>query len=156
MAIENTYQAPNKILLVAAFAAVFAIAGSASVLYYLGTFSAVTLQKTELPSYHFAYVLNTGPYNKIDDVFDNVKGQLAENNIQPINAAAVFLDDPSVVAGGQLRSKVGFVISRYDQLPDALQAETWESVDVIQAKFKGSPVVGSSKQPFKGGYYTVY
>jgi len=136
---------PNKLVIGGLIALMFGVVGSAYILYYLGVFSNVSVKFEQSPEYRIAFVENTGPYNKIDSLLESVSKDLEANGITNANAIAIFLDDPSVVEKRDLRSKVGYVISDFDQPPHPLQVEVLQSQEVVQATFHGSPLVGSFK-----------
>ena len=135
----------NNIIAFAILALVLAIVGTATVLYYLGMFSSVTVTKTTSPAYRLAYFNHTGPYNDIQPVFDSITETLQSADIETIAPCAVFLDDPSIVSESALRSKIGFLVPWNSYLPGNIEDEEIPSREIIQARFRGSPIVGSFK-----------
>lgn len=136
---------PKKILFAALAAMMFAIVGSAGIMMYLGVFTSVDIEKKVTPKYRMAYLDNIGPYNEIGAKIKQVARTLEEANIKSNLASALFLDDSSVVAREELRSKVGYLVAASDYLPGSLMEEEIPSREVISAKFDGSPVIGSYK-----------
>ncbi len=137
---------PSKNLISFAFIAIFlSFGGTGGVLYYMGMFTQVRLQQFDAPEYRFAYLPHTGPYNEVKETFAQVEKFLDKAKIRYSSACALFLDDPSVVAKENLRSKVGYLVTKLDLLPTTVQSETIPGRRVILATFNGTPVVGSYK-----------
>ena len=135
----------KKLLLIAALAILFTLAGTAGIFYYLGFFNRISLKHMHAPAYRLVYLAHSGPYNTLQATFEKVAAQLDKAHIRSSRAGALLLDDPSVVAAEQLRSKVGYLISAQDIPPASLQFETVAEREVISAYFMGTPVIGSYK-----------
>lgn len=139
----NTNSVHNNIIIFAMLALLLAIVGTAAVLYYLGMFNNPTVTKTTVPAYRLAYLHHVGPYDDIQPVFDTLEKAL--QNTDTIAPCAMFLDDPSIVPESELRSKIGFLVPWNAYLPGNVEEENIPHREVIQARFKGSPIVGSFK-----------
>jgi len=119
--------------------------GSGGILHYLGVFTQVTVQQFTTPGYQIAYLTHIGPYDKIQETIDQVAEMLDPTTRSAATPCALLLDDPSVVAKTELRSKVGYLIRQTDYIPDGLALEQLAPTEVVQVFFNGSPVVGSYK-----------
>lgn len=135
----------RKVLILAAVAITAAVLGSSGILYYLGVFDQVTVQKFTTPGYQIAHLTHIGPYDKIQETIDQVAEMLDPTIRSAATPCALLLDDPSVVAKTKLRSKVGYLIKQTDYIPDSLALEQLTPIEVAQVFFKGSPVIGSYK-----------
>lgn len=142
---EESDEVRSKIITVAIVALFLGIVGTVYIMYYLGIFSNVQVQKAVAPDYRLAYIEHRGPYNQIDDIFKHLEARLKDTSIHTDTAAAVFLDDASTVDPQNLRSKVGFLVQRFDHVPEGIETEEIESRTVLQAIFHGSAMVGSYK-----------
>src|SRR3990172_12269566 len=97
MMLENSRnRPPPKLIVLAMVAFLLSIFGTVGVLYYLGMFSTVSVQRIYTPSYRMAYLEHTGSYREIQKTAERVKTILEQANIVPDAASAEFLDDPSV------------------------------------------------------------
>ncbi|HHM04453.1 MAG TPA: GyrI-like domain-containing protein [Gammaproteobacteria bacterium] len=136
---------PNKVLVLAVAALLLSVVGSAAILAYLGLFNAVTVQHYSAPAYRIAYLDHTGPYEDLQDVFDRVAGRLHQARITALAPCALLLDDPSVAAKNELRSKIGFLVDNGVSLHGDIHVLHIPPREVARARFRGSPVIGSYK-----------
>ncbi len=138
------YKASNKFIVTVIMALSVTIMGSTIVMWYLGSFTEATVKKGVSEPYRVAYMLNIGPYNKIENTLERVAEHLRKANIEPKTPFLLILDNNSVVESKR-RSKVGYLISKRDYVPGPLETETLPVRDVLIATFEGGAMMGSYK-----------
>ncbi|MDH5301494.1 MAG: GyrI-like domain-containing protein [Gammaproteobacteria bacterium] len=137
--------AKNKVLSLAIVALFLGVVGTVYILYYIGIFSTVKVQKIVTPGYQFAYVEHKGPYDKIDLVFKRLKETAKDMSVSTSTPAAIFLDDAGKVSPEKQRSKIGFMVRKFDQIPGGMLLEELAPSTVLQGVFQGSAMIGSYK-----------
>ncbi len=138
------FKPTTKFIVTVAIALSVTVMGSAAVLWYLGSYSEAEVKKGVSEPYQIAYILNVGPYDKINDIFEEVAEHLRKANIEP-KTPCVLLMDGNDVNESQRRSKVGYLVSRHDYVPAPLDSETLPARDVLIATFEGGAMMGSYK-----------
>jgi len=138
------FKPTTKFIVTVAVALSVTVMGSAAVMWYLGSYTQATVKKGVTGPYHFAYIMNVGPYDKINDTFEKVAEQLRNVNIEP-KTPCVLLMDGNNVHESERRSKVGYLVSRHDVVEPPLDNETIPQREVLIATFDGGPMMGSYK-----------
>ena len=138
------FKPSTKFIVTVAVALSVTVMGSAAVMWYLGTYTQPELRKGVSEPYQIAYILNVGPYDKINDTFEKVAALLRKADIEP-KTPCVLLMDGNNIHESERRSKVGYLISRHDYVPAPLDSETLPVRDVLIATFEGGAMMGSYK-----------
>lgn len=134
----------NTFFVTVIIALALTIMGSTVVMWYLGSFTKATVTKGMSEPYQVAYLLNVGPYNDVDEKFEEVAAILEKANIEAKTPFLMILDDNNVHEG-QRRSKVGYLVSKRDYISGPLIKETLPIREVLIATFDGGAMMGSYK-----------
>ncbi len=135
---------PNSFIIAIIVALLMTIMGSAVAMWYLRTFAQTELKMDISPPYHIAYILNVGPYDSINSIFEKVARDLRQANIEP-EIPCVLLMDRNSVHESKRRSKVGYLISSRAHVPVPLESETLPEREVLIATFRGGAITGSHR-----------
>lgn len=136
---------PKPILKMAAFGLIMSLLGTIVVIVVMGAFSKPELELKVTPSYTFAYVNHTGPYNKVDGLIESLREKFKNSDITVVDAAVLYLDDASEVKLENQRSKVGFIVARNAVVPGEFEVMEIKSQEALVATFYGGSMMGSYK-----------
>jgi len=145
MSSNPTPTVPRKLLGAVLVALMSSLFGAFGVMYYLGTFTEVTVQRATAPSYRIAYLEHVGAYTEIEPTFDKVAATLEAAGIEAETACALLLDDTGRTPEERRRAKIGYLVPRNAVVPDTLEVEVFPAREVITATFSGGTVLGSYK-----------
>jgi GyrI-like small molecule binding domain len=73
--------------------------------YYGGCSSPTPLSRAEAGPFHVAYISHIGPYKKIGDVIQKLKGELEAAGISDYRAGGLFYDDPKIAGPEKCRGE---------------------------------------------------
>jgi len=135
----------NKFLMGILIGLLTALFGGVGVMYYLGMYTQVRVERITAPAYRIAYRMHIGPYDKIESTIKQVGAILRQAGGKPGDPCALFLDDVGKVPAGKRRSKVGYLVGRNDYVPSPLVAETIPAREVVRVMFRGGRLLGSFK-----------
>jgi effector-binding domain-containing protein len=136
------FSPPNGFMIAVIVALLMAAMGSTMAMWYLRTFTQAEVKKGVSEPYHIAYILNVGPYDRINGIFEKVAMHLRQANIEP-KIPCILLMDGNNVHASKRRSKVGYLISARAYVPAPLESETLPERDVLIATIKGGALTGS-------------
>lgn len=94
--------------------------------WYLGGFSKLEVQETNIGWYVMAYTEFVGSYSQVGPSMDEVYGILSWAGIGSFTGVGIYYDDPAAVAPESLRSDVGAIIASEDvkKLPNDQDVKT--------------------------------
>ena len=129
----------NKVFL----ALIIGLAGTSSIMFFMGTFTKPEIEYKITDPYRFAYIDHVGPPNNIHGLIEVLTEKMDTSNVKYIDPAVLFLDDASEVKLDDQRSKVGFIISVNTTVPDEFQVMEIPSQKALVATFYGGSLMGS-------------
>ncbi|ATX81575.1 effector-binding domain-containing protein [Mariprofundus ferrinatatus] len=135
----------SKMLILILIGLALTLGGGAVVMLYLGAFKDPEVYRSVTKEYHLAYINHKGSYAKIDPILEEVAKHLKESNVEPLTAAALYMDSVSEVAEENRQSKIGYLIRPSDYIPAPLEQMTIQSREVVVARFEGGTLLGSHK-----------
>jgi len=115
------------------------------ILWYVGLFATPELAIAERGPYHYVYIDRTGPFAEIPLGQQQADSLVKQQNIEVGIPCGAYLDDPSQVAQGNLRWRVGFIVSDSVETIDPLKFMTIAGGEYLVASIKAHPMVA----PFK-------
>ena len=134
---------PQNMMKKVIFALIIGLAGTSSVMFFMGTFSKPEIEFKVTDPYRFAYIDHVGPYNNIDGLIVRLQDKMESAHVEYIDPAVIFYDDASEVKLDDQRSKVGFIIPVNTTVPDDFQVMEIPSKKALVATFYGGSLMGS-------------
>ncbi len=147
-------------------------AGLVSRLKIRGDFKMFDVEMTQAPQRRLAAMNHNGAYNKIGSLFQKIAETATAQNLWPrtSGAAAVYFDDPNVVAEKDLRSAGGLILTDTDPVPDEFEEIVlaggeyavlhykgpYESIGVAYDHLYGKWLAGSGREPADAPCYEIY
>ncbi len=142
---EQKRQISNKFLATVLVGIATALFGTLAVLFYLGLFTRVDVERVQAPSYRIAYLPHVGPYNQIEPTIKRVAQSLEKAGLVAKTAFALLLDDNGQVKPENRRSKTGYLLSDRAVVPTDLQEGLIQPREVLRVRFSGGTLMGSYK-----------
>ncbi|MDX8377100.1 MAG: GyrI-like domain-containing protein [Mariprofundales bacterium] len=137
---------PKKILIGALLALMLALFGGVGMVFYLGMFEKIVVQKQTTETFYGACLSYKGDYKDIGSVIERVKFVAKENNLEHGDAFAMYYDDVNSVNVSDLSSKACVILKDQTvRLPEHLELEEVKSRLAVTTTFHGSPMLGSYK-----------
>ncbi|MEX3007943.1 GyrI-like domain-containing protein [Hoeflea sp. TYP-13] len=104
-----------------------------------GDYQMFDVEIRQMPDRHMGAIPHTGPYTEIGNCFVRL-GEIASSpvfrpNVQGV--AAIYHDDPNLVAEADLRSHAGLLIGKGTDLPEGLEEVLLEAGDYAVLTYKG-------------------
>jgi hypothetical protein len=111
---EISQEVKMKIVKVIGVVLAVLLLSCAAFLWYMGFFSALTVNEQELGPYTYVYERFVGPYMNVGPIFKKVEAALRTEGITADKAIGIYYDDPAKVAKEKLRSDCGLVLKESD------------------------------------------
>ncbi len=126
----------------------FSLASVISIMIYrLGFFKDVKLERVSGKSFQLLYKQHLGPYHKVIDDLKFVENWAKKNKVKCETTFGEYLDNPDNTAPERLRANVGCLVKSKPlvELTDNLKFKIHSHSAFVKATFLGSPAIGPLK-----------
>lgn len=122
------------------------VAGTGYLLVRNGAFLHVEMRFEDRGPVFLLQKARTGPYHKIAPELDEIQAAVIAAGLPCPRTFGEYLDNPSVVEAGRLRSNIGCVLPEAPAAaPEGLTLRTLPARKYLTAVFHGSPALGPYK-----------
>ncbi len=91
-------------------------------LFYMGTFTQVSIKEQEKGPYTFSYVEHVGPYHEVGKVMMALDSKMRDLGFNSTDGLGIYYDDPKKTPKDKRRSEVGSIITADDM--DKIEANS--------------------------------
>lgn len=135
----------KKIILILGIVSLVLFMGLIGAAWYMGAFSSVSINTAEKGPFYFVYLEHQGPYYQITNVINKVELYLTDQNIEYLNPAGIYFDNPEEVSESELKSYGGMLVTDSLAVKEPFKYLKIDAQSVVIARIEALPMIA----PFK-------